>query len=75
MSRELTKIALGRNKTVTVHLSTPSSRNRKMWIYDEPGNKDWFNTEFKGLYALAYDNIHRPLGKYVTTFFRVSTGS
>ncbi len=42
---------------MSVHVATEATGQNKLWIYDDPGGRDWFNTDFKRLYALAYEAL------------------
>ena len=51
-------------KSVSLHIATAKTSQCKMWIYDDPGGKDWFNTDFKRIYATAYEALYREERKY-----------
>ena len=58
--RNVTKLTLEKGKSVTIQIGSAnySSNGRKIWIYDDPGCKIWFNGEFKDLYFTTYEAIH-----------------
>lgn len=60
--RHVTKLNLDKGKSVTIQLGSFGSNGRKMWIYDDPGCKIWFNGEFKELYVFTYDSFHNAEG-------------
>ena len=60
--RHVTRIDLGQAKAVSIHFASPSTQMRKIWVFDEPGCKEWFNGEFRDLYAMAYVSIYREEG-------------
>ena len=53
-------------KSVSLHIATPKTSESKMWIYDDPGGKEWFNTDFKRIYATAYEALYREERKFLS---------
>ncbi|KAI0212338.1 hypothetical protein LSAT2_002739 [Lamellibrachia satsuma] len=60
--RHVTRIDLGKMTSVSIHFASPTTQLRKIWVYDEPGCKEWLNGEFRDLYALAYLSLYREEG-------------
>ena len=58
--RNVTKLSLEKGKSVTIQIGSShyGSNGRKIWIYDDPGCKMWFNGEFKDLYLTTYEAIN-----------------
>ena len=52
---------------MALHIATPKTCESKMWIYDDPGGKEWFNTDFKCIYATAYEALYREERKFYFT--------
>ena len=48
---------------MSLHMATEKTLQNKMWIYDDPGGKDWFNTDFRRIYATAYEALYRQEGE------------
>ncbi len=56
-------------KSVSLHIATPVTSQRKLWIYDDPGGKDWFNSDFRRIYATAYEALYKEDRKYFTNIW------
>ncbi len=61
-NRHVTKLKLDKSKTVTIHLAHPSTNLTKVWIFDEPSCKEWFNGEFQEMYTKICQSLNEDQG-------------
>ncbi|ELU02829.1 hypothetical protein CAPTEDRAFT_227592 [Capitella teleta] len=53
------KVKTDTGKSVVIQVGSQTEASRKIWLYNDPACKDWFNKHFKRLYAMVYENIHK----------------